>query len=991
MAKLDVNEVKNRYINKKSADYIIRIVSVLVFMALFAFSTDVSFLGDYFTIKSGGDVVIAFYMVPFLLMGALYGYVIALTSFLLIFISVAILQPQDAYLMAIFLVYTICFSLFSQYFFFINIRKTIIAAASTAILGAVVEFLCLSVLTDVSFEMLSVSSTLMYLGRDIITIFAIAFLLYVFHTKAPDICKLPFYISIGYTKEYQENIDIQRRLRKTRVSVKITAIIVAVELILGISVSVFMSVLFPDMKVMLIQNYEQRAPMEAGGQQYDESDIEEFKSNINDMEYVFNYSTLNFDVKMILLMLCIGVPIAGIANYYTKSNIGEPLGAMSDFMYEYANAIDENKIDIGHKVDVLDIKNKDEIGVVYESICSTVHEMEAFIDRLKIEQKLQRDLEVAKKASEAKSYFLSNMSHEIRTPINAVLGMNELILRESKDEDIIEYACNVKSAGNSLLSLVNDILDFSKIEAGKMELLPVQYDVASLINDLINMIAAKASEKKLELKINVGEEIPNELFGDEVRIKQCVTNILTNAVKYTEEGSVTLNVGYNKLDEDNIGLMFQVVDTGIGIKEEDLSKLYSPFERIEEIRNRSIEGTGLGMSIVKKLLAMMDTKLVVKSVYGEGSDFSFEVNQGVVDWTPIGDFKTKYKEYIQSREQYREKFVAQDANVLVVDDTEINLTVFKGLLKNTKIQIDTATSGRETLEMIVKKRYDVIFLDHRMPQMDGMETLFAMKELPDNKNVDVPVIVLTANAVSGAKEEYLKAGFTDYLTKPVNGSLIEEMLIKYLPADKINVLNYNPGDEIVESKDSRQTHYLEKIDGVDFETAVENCGGIQVLENVIKDFRISIDDKADAIEQYYNAGDLKNYEILVHALKSSARLIGAMELSAQAAYLESCADNENIDEIKAKTSDLLKLYRSYKEKLAVASEDSDLPLISDSQLDEAFSNIKEMVEIFDFDTADSIMKMLEGYSIPFEKQEVFLKLQKLMVKVDREGILELLE
>ena len=991
MAKLDVNEVKNRYINKKSADYIIRIVSVLVFMALFAFSTDVSFLGDYFTIKSGGDVVIAFYMVPFLLMGALYGYVIALTSFLLIFISVAILQPQDAYLMAIFLVYTICFSLFSQYFFFINIRKTIIAAASTAILGAVVEFLCLSVLTDVSFEMLSVSSTLMYLGRDIITIFAIAFLLYVFHTKAPDICKLPFYISIGYTKEYQENIDIQRRLRKTRVSVKITAIIVAVELILGISVSVFMSVLFPDMKVMLIQNYEQRAPMEAGGQQYDESDIEEFKSNINDMEYVFNYSTLNFDVKMILLMLCIGVPIAGIANYYTKSNIGEPLGAMSDFMYEYANAIDENKIDIGHKVDVLDIKNKDEIGVVYESICSTVHEMEAFIDRLKIEQKLQRDLEVAKKASEAKSYFLSNMSHEIRTPINAVLGMNELILRESKDEDIIEYACNVKSAGNSLLSLVNDILDFSKIEAGKMELLPVQYDVASLINDLINMIAAKASEKKLELKINVGEEIPNELFGDEVRIKQCVTNILTNAVKYTEEGSVTLNVGYNKLDEDNIGLMFQVVDTGIGIKEEDLSKLYSPFERIEEIRNRSIEGTGLGMSIVKKLLAMMDTKLVVKSVYGEGSDFSFEVNQGVVDWTPIGDFKTKYKEYIQSREQYREKFVAQDANVLVVDDTEINLTVFKGLLKNTKIQIDTATSGRETLEMIVKKRYDVIFLDHRMPQMDGMETLFAMKELPDNKNVDVPVIVLTANAVSGAKEEYLKAGFTDYLTKPVNGSLIEEMLIKYLPADKINVLNYNPGDEIVESKDSRQTHYLEKIDGVDFETAVENCGGIQVLENVIKDFRISIDDKADAIEKYYNAGDLKNYEILVHALKSSARLIGAMELSAQAAYLESCADNENIDEIKAKTSDLLKLYRSYKEKLAVTSEDSDLPLISDSQLDEAFSNIKEMVEIFDFDTADSIMKMLEGYSIPFEKQEVFLKLQKLMVKVDREGILELLE
>ena len=281
--------------------------------------------------------------------------------------------------------------------------------------------------------------------------------------------------------------------------------------------------------------------------------------------------------------------MAAFANYYTKVTIGGPLGVMSDFMYEYANADDERKLDVGRKVDSINVKTRDEIQILNDSMKATVHAVEDYIGRIHEKQEVEKELEIAQRSNEAKSSFLSNMSHEIRTPINAVLGMNEMILRECEDEQILEYAANVKSAGNSLLGIVNDILDFSKIEAGKMDILPVQYHIGSTINDLVNLVAAKISDKGLELEINVDETLPVQLIGDEIRIKQCVTNILTNAVKYTEKGTVTLNIGYRKTDDKNIMLRFQVVDTGIGIKEEDLDKLFSPFERIEEIRNRTIE------------------------------------------------------------------------------------------------------------------------------------------------------------------------------------------------------------------------------------------------------------------------------------------------------------------------------------------------------------------------------------------------------------------
>ena len=360
----------------------------------------------------------------------------------------------------------------------------------------------------------------------------------------------------------------------------------------------------------------------------------------------------------------------------------------------------------------------------------------------------------AENASRAKSVFLSNMSHEIRTPINSVLGMNEMILRESSEPNILEYSENIQTAGNTLLGLINDILDFSKIEAGKMDIIPVNYDLSSVINDLVTMIQTRADSKGLLLKLDFDRDIPKMLYGDEIRIKQVVTNILTNAVKYTEKGSVTFHIDYEKIADnpDGVFLNFSVSDTGIGIKPEDIAKLFYEFERIEEKRNRNIEGTGLGMNITKSLLEMMGTSLKVESVYGEGSTFSFRLKQKVIKWEPLGDYEAAHRLSLSSMKKYKEKFTAPDAHVLVVDDTPMNLTVFRGLLKRTLIKIDTADSGFEALSLVNEKKYDVIFLDHMMPNMDGIETLHRLRAETEGLNVKTAAICLTANAISGARE-----------------------------------------------------------------------------------------------------------------------------------------------------------------------------------------------------------------------------------------------
>lgn len=404
-----------------------------------------------------------------------------------------------------------------------------------------------------------------------------------------------------------------------------------------------------------------------------------------------------------------------------------------------------------------------------------------------LNRKLADAAEAANQANEAKSHFLSTMSHDIRTPMNAIIGMDEMILRSSQDEEILTYAENIKTAGNTLLGIIKDILDFSKIEAGKMELVPVDYNFVSLLNDLVNMVQCKAEEKGLTFELEVDKNIPRIMNGDEIRIKQVVTNILSNAVKYTKQGGITFSISSEKIEEhpEEVVLHVSIKDTGIGIKKEDLDKLFVAFERIEEKKNRNVEGTGLGMAIAQSFLNMMGSKMQVESEYGVGSEFSFDLKQRVVNWEPLGEFDTAFKRFRSERKQYRVKFTAPKARILVVDDTEINLKVFTSLLSKTKMQIETADSGDACIQLFKKNHYDLIFLDHMMPNKDGIETMKEMKTLQDTPNTDTPVICLTANAISGMREMYIEAGFHDYLTKPIDTSRLEDMILRYLPSDLI--------------------------------------------------------------------------------------------------------------------------------------------------------------------------------------------------------------
>ncbi|MBE6909779.1 MAG: response regulator [Ruminococcaceae bacterium] len=606
--------------------------------------------------------------------------------------------------------------------------------------------------------------------------------------------------------------------------------------------------------------------------------------------------------------------------------------------------------------------------------------------------------EEAEYANQAKSHFLANMSHEIRTPINAVLGMNEMVLRESDDKDILLYSEKIKTAGNTLLGIVNDILDFSKIEAGKMEIIPVDYDLSSVINDLVSMIQTRAEDRGLLLRLDFDETMPKYLHGDEVRVKQIITNILTNAVKYTEKGSVTFHIGCERIPEEpeNVYLDVSVKDTGIGIKPEDMEKLFSEFERIEEKRNRNIEGTGLGMNITKSLLEMMGSRLTVESVYGEGSTFSFRLKQSVVKWDALGDYEAAYRASLESRKRYKEKFTAPDALVLVVDDTPMNLEVFKSLLKRTGVQIDTAASGDEGLTLAHDRKYDIIFLDHMMPEKDGIETLHELRAEAENPNLQTPTVCLTANAISGAREQYLAVGFDDYLTKPIDADKLEEMLMQYLPKEKL----HEPEDGGTDAEPSSPglPDWLREIDGLNAEQGLSHCGSEETYLDTVTIYAKSAPDSADEIESLWNAGDLANTTVKVHAIKSLSRAIGAEGIGALAEKLELAGKAGDADAVGAEISDLLTRVRALCAALSplrgeeeTAEEDESLPLISDEELSEAYEELRGFAAGMDAQSAKYVFDFLAGYRLPSGERERVSKVKHAIDSFEWEQAAELLK
>ena len=415
----------------------------------------------------------------------------------------------------------------------------------------------------------------------------------------------------------------------------------------------------------------------------------------------------------------------------------------------------------------------------FRELLATIDRLEDKIEISKMNNKLQEAnsnlSEFAAKAdaaNQAKSDFLAKMSHEIRTPINAVVGMNEMIIRESNEPEIHKYAFDIKRSADTLLSIINEILDSSKIESGKLEIIPVTYEISSLFHDVYNMIHFRAQQKNLELIFDIDKNMPAGLYGDDVRLKQIMVNLLTNAVKYTYEGTVTLSAK-SEVKGDTAFLSIKVTDTGIGIKE-DINKLFVKFERIEESRNRNIEGTGLGMSITLQLLKLMGSELTVQNEYGKGTEFAFCIQQGITNFVPLGDFNERINQK-PGQSNYTLSYVAPNAKILVVDDNEMNRKVFRSLLKKSHMKVSEADCGMSCIEMLKEQKFDLVFLDYMMPMTDGIETL---KEIKNQHLCDgVPIISLTANAVVGAKEEFLSASFDDYLTKPIVPEKLDRIIL----------------------------------------------------------------------------------------------------------------------------------------------------------------------------------------------------------------------
>ena len=560
------------------------------------------------------------------------------------------------------------------------------------------------------------------------------------------------------------------------------------------------------------------------------------------------------------------------------------------------------------------------IYVAFMSVCSSIFTIvSGSIEKAALTAELEVAKEEAERANLAKTKFLAKMSHEIRTPINAIFGMNEMIIRESSEPVIQKYARDVKNSSELLLNIINDILDSSKIESGMMEIVEAEYEVSSLINDLYNMISVKAKEKELALEFDIDPDIPSKYYGDDKRIRQILLNLLSNGVKYTNQGKVTFSVTCEKKGKNAI-LHYSVKDTGIGIKEEDIGKLYDEFKRLDAARNRNIEGTGLGMTIAQQFLKLMGSELQIQSEYEKGSEFSFDLVQKIVDETPIGNLREKLKESEKAKDN-RIRFTATGARVLVVDDYNMNLKVFKGLVKSTGIQMSEAESGKACIQLLKEQKFDMVFLDHMMPEMDGIETLHVIRE--EKLCEHIPIIMLTANAIVGERERFLEEGFDDFLAKPIMPEQLDRMLLEYLP-EKYIAYSTEIKEETSEIMKVSKEEYFDairnKLPELDYKAGLTTCAGDKEFYlELLKDFsELPIKEE---LNRFLQEDDAKNYCIRIHGFKNNAYSVGAKEIGDLAFEMEKQSKDFISDSIPELQKHMFELYdsvcRRYNEVIVV--------------------------------------------------------------------------
>ena len=595
-------------------------------------------------------------------------------------------------------------------------------------------------------------------------------------------------------------------------------------------------------------------------------------------------------------------------------------------------------------------------------------------------------------ANRAKTNFVSNMSHEIRTPMNSIVGITEILLRSRHSPKEQEYLLNIQSSGRVLLTIINDVLDCSKMEAGKMQLFDEPYDTCSLFHDLRISMENRIGHSGLELIYDIDQDIPCKLKGDMGRIRQVIINLVNNAIKYTEKGSVRFSVHVRQKNTDKVMLYYEVADTGIGIRKEDQKILFDAFQRVEMDRNRYVEGTGLGLTISQNLVNMMGGVIEVESEYGKGSRFFFTIEQTIIDPTPVSAVNYNGQKDNVTEKEAECLFIAPEAHILLVDDNELNLVVAKELLKPLRMQIDTAENGLQAVKMVRGSQYDLVLMDHMMPVMDGIEAAKAIRALPEDKYQKLPIIALTANAMVDARKEFLNAGMNGFVAKPIDFARICNQLKLWLPKDLVRDVPKEEAKKLLaDDLSDREIQPEDPQMGFSFEEGVKHCGSKAALMKTIRIFYRTIDSKANKIEQCLKEGLIGDYVIEVHALKSSALLIGAVPLSEAAKELEDYGKQGKTEVLEEKTPDVLTLYRDLKNILRpyAEKEEDAKKEFSDGEWITALQQIHQCIEQFDLDGVDQIMEQLEEYQVPECIRESMDQLRVYVADVSMEEIMEL--
>lgn len=595
-------------------------------------------------------------------------------------------------------------------------------------------------------------------------------------------------------------------------------------------------------------------------------------------------------------------------------------------------------------------------------------------------------------ANRAKTNFVSNMSHEIRTPMNSIVGITEILLRSRHSPKEQEYLLNIQSSGCVLLTIINDVLDCSKMEAGKMQLFDEPYDTCSLFHDLRISMENRIGHSGLELIYDIDQDIPCKLKGDMGRIRQVIINLVNNAIKYTEKGSVRFSVHVRQKNTDKVMLYYEVADTGIGIRKEDQKILFDAFQRVEMDRNRYVEGTGLGLTISQNLVNMMGGVIEVESEYGKGSRFFFTIEQTIIDPTPVSAVNYNGQKDNVTEKEAECLFIAPEAHILLVDDNELNLVVAKELLKPLRMQIDTAENGLQAVKMVRGSQYDLVLMDHMMPVMDGIEAAKAIRALPEDKYQKLPIIALTANAMVDARKEFLNAGMNGFVAKPIDFARICNQLKLWLPKDLVRDVPKEEAKKLLaDDLSDREIQPEDPQMGFSFEEGVKHCGSKAALMKTIRIFYRTIDSKADKIEQCLKEGLISDYVVEVHALKSSALLIGAVPLSEAAKELEGYGKQGKTELLEEKTPDLLAMYRDFKDilKPCADKEEAARQEASNGEWCQALQQIHQCIEQFDLDGVDRIMEKLEEYQIPECIRESMDQLRVYVADVSMEEIMEL--